>query len=127
VCGSLSDGYVEVTGRKKDIIIRGGENISVKEVEDALHTHPAIDTATVVAMPDPVMQEKGCAYVIPKPGQTITFEDMVSFLDTTDLAKQKWPERLEIMDEFPMTAAGKVQKYVLRQDIKNKLAAEQAK
>jgi cyclohexanecarboxylate-CoA ligase len=118
------DGYVEVTGRKKDVIIRGGENISAKEVEDILYTHPDIAAVAVVAMPDPKMQEKVCAYVVLKAGKALTFDELSAFLKTKDLAKQKWPERLEIVDELPMTASGKIQKYVLRQDIRKKLGYE---
>ncbi len=121
------DGYVEVTGRKKDIIIRGGENISAKELEDVLFTHPDIDEVAIVGMPDPIMQEKVCAYVIPKPGRTITFDELVSFLQRKNIAKQKFPERLEIVDKFPMTASGKVQKFILRQDIRKKLVDEPTK
>lgn len=121
------DGYVEVTGRKKDIIIRGGENISAKELEDVLFTHPDIDEVAIVGMPDPIMQEKVCAYVIPKPGRTITFDELVSFLQRKNIAKQKFPERLEIVDKFPMTASGKVQKFILRQDIRKKLGEEPTK
>ena len=121
------DGYVEVTGRKKDIIIRGGENISAKEIEDILYTHPDISGAAIVGMPDSITQEKACAYVIPKPGRTITFDEMVSFLLKKNIAKQKFPERLEIVDKFPMTPSGKVQKFVLRQDIRKKLGYEPTK
>lgn len=121
------DGYVEVTGRKKDIIIRGGENISAKELEDVLFTHPNINEVAIVGMPDPIMQEKVCAYVIPKPGRTITFDELVSFLQKKNIAKQKFPERLEIVDKFPMTASGKVQKFLLRRDIRKKLGDEPTK
>jgi cyclohexanecarboxylate-CoA ligase len=115
------DGFLEVTGRKKDIIIRGGENISAKEVEDTLFRHPDISEVVAVAMPDKVMQEKVCAYVVPKQGKSITLDDLISFLEQTELAKQKWPERLEVVDSFPMTAAGKVKKFLLRQDVREKL------
>jgi len=120
------DGYVEVTGRKKDIIIRGGENISAKEIEDVLFTHPYINEVAVVGMPDPVMQERACAYVVPKPGKSIGFEEMISFLEAKKMAKQKYPERLEFMDAFPTTPSGKVQKFILRQDIREKLEKEGA-
>jgi len=118
------DGYIEVTGRKKDIIIRAGVNISVKEMEDVLYTHPDISQVAIVGMPDPTVQERACAYVIPKSGKTLTFNDMISFLEKKDMAKQKFPERLEIVDKFPMTPSGKVQKFILRQDIRKKLGDE---
>ncbi len=116
------DGYIEITGRKKDIIIRGGENISVKEVEDLLHAHPKVFQAAVVAMPDPKMGEKACAYVRVKPGaEPLTFEEMIAYLEEKRIAKQKLPERLELIAEFPMTAAGKIKKSDLKKDIAGKL------
>jgi cyclohexanecarboxylate-CoA ligase len=118
------DGYIEISGRKKDIIIRGGENIPVKDVEDRLFEHPAIDEVAIVAMPDPDMQEKGCAYVTLNEGHEFTFEDMTAYLDEQGIAKQKYPERLEVVDEFPMTASGKIQKNVLRERIADKLGMD---
>ncbi|WP_246988258.1 AMP-binding protein [Halorientalis marina] len=118
------DGYVEIAGRKKDIIIRGGENIPVKDVEDRLYEHPAIEEVAIVAMPDPEMQEKGCAYVKVKEGHEFTLEDMTEYLDQEGIAKQKYPERLEIVDELPMTASGKIQKNVLRDRIADELGME---
>jgi len=118
------DGYVEITGRKKDIIVRGGENIPVKDVEDRLYEHPAVEEIAVVAMPDPEMQEKGCAYVRVASGQEFTVEDMVAHLDEQDIARQKYPERLEIVEEFPVTASGKIRKNELRQDVAQKVGME---
>lgn len=118
------DGFLEVTGRKKDIIIRGGENIPVKEVEDKLYEHPAIEDIAVVAMPDEKLQEKGCAYVKVEEGEDLTFDEMIDWLDKKQMAKQKYPERLEIIDEFPQTASGKVKKSVLRERIADKLGME---
>lgn len=119
-----SDGYVEITGRMKDIIVRGGENIPVKDVEDRLFEHPAIEEVAVVAMPDPEMQEKGCAYVKLVPGESLTFEEMIEYLDEQGIAKQKYPERLEVLDGFPKTASGKIQKNVLREEIADELGLE---
>jgi len=118
------DGYVSITGRSKDVIIRGGENIPVAEVENALFTHPKIAGVAVVAMPDPRLQERACAFVIPKDGETVTLADLVAHLDARQLAKMKFPERLEIVSEFPMTPSGKVQKYRLRQIVKEKIETE---
>jgi acyl-CoA synthetase (AMP-forming)/AMP-acid ligase II len=118
------DGYVSITGRSKDVIIRGGENIPVAEVENALFAHPKIAGVAVVAMPDPRLQERACAFVIPKPGETVTLADLIAHLDTRQLAKQKYPERLEIVSEFPMTPSGKIQKYRLRQILRDKIEAE---
>jgi acyl-CoA synthetase (AMP-forming)/AMP-acid ligase II len=113
--------YLEITGRKKDIIIRGGENISAKEIEDLLHMHPRIEVAAAVAMPDVKMGEKVCAYVKLREGEKLAFEELVKFLSGYKLAKQKLPERLEIIEEFPMTPSGKIKKNELRRDIAQKL------
>jgi acyl-CoA synthetase (AMP-forming)/AMP-acid ligase II len=116
-----SEGYLEITGRKKDIIIRGGENISPKEIEDLLHLHPSVAEVAVVAMPDIRMGEKVCAYVVLRERKGLSFVEMVDFLIRQDLSRRKIPERLEIIDKFPRTPAGKIQKNTLRKDIANKL------
>jgi acyl-CoA synthetase (AMP-forming)/AMP-acid ligase II len=107
--------YLVITGRKKDIIIRSGENISPKEVEDVLATHPAVADVAIVAMPSAETGEKGCAFVVLRPGQTIDLADDVRrFLDRAGLARQKCPEHLVIVDELPRVPSGKVSKDVLR-------------
>jgi cyclohexanecarboxylate-CoA ligase len=108
------DGYLAITGRAKDIIIRGGENIPVVEVENLLYTHPKIAGVAIVAMPDPRLGERACAVVIPREGQTLTLAEIVGFLERHELARQKLPERLELVSEFPTTPSGKIQKYKLR-------------
>jgi acyl-coenzyme A synthetase/AMP-(fatty) acid ligase len=108
------DGNLIVTGRLKDIIIRGGENISAKEVEDALHEHPAVREAAVVAMPHPRLGETCCAFVTLKPGRSIDLGSMRAILTQQGLAKQKWPERLEQLSEMPLTPSGKIRKNILR-------------
>ncbi|MGB0571867.1 MAG: AMP-binding protein [Alphaproteobacteria bacterium] len=118
------DGAMVVTGRLKDVIIRGGENLSSREIEDALHEHPAIHEAAVVAMPHERMGETVCAYVVSAQDAMLTFDDMIAFLDGTGMAKQKYPERLEIITDFPRTAAGKIRKNVLRQQIAKKISGE---
>jgi non-ribosomal peptide synthetase component E (peptide arylation enzyme) len=111
-----ADGYVRITGRLKDIVIRGGLNISVRQVEDLLIAHPA------VGMPDAVFGERVCCYLVPAPGAApLTVADMREYLLGAGLAIQKVPERVEIVPELPMTATGKVQKNVLREDIAAKL------
>ncbi|MGQ4807983.1 Medium-chain fatty-acid--CoA ligase [Candidatus Entotheonellaceae bacterium PAL068K] len=109
------DGYLSISGRSKDVIIRGGENIPVVEVENLLHKHPKVANVAIVAMPDQRLQERACAMVIPQPGTTFTFGDMIDYLLQQQLATQYLPERLELVEEFPMTPSGKIQKYVLRQ------------
>lgn len=114
-----------IVGRKKDIIRRGGEGISPAEVEDLLMQHPNVVEAAVVAMPDKRMVEKACAYVALTPGATLSFDEMVSFLKTKNIATFKLPERLEIIDSLPRsTQKGNVVKALLREDVTSKLKAE---
>jgi len=110
-----------VSGRKKDLIIRGGENISPKEIEDLLHIHPAIKETAVVAMPHPRLGEGVCAFVVPQPGQTVDVAALAAFLEKAGLARQKFPEHVEVVDDLPRTASGKVQKNLLRERIAAKL------
>nr|WP_245892709.1 AMP-binding protein [Novosphingobium guangzhouense] len=111
------DGAITITGRKKDLIIRGGENISAKEIEDVLHAHPAVREAAVVAMPHARLGEGICAYVIPT-GEAPSAQVLAAHVADSGLAKQKIPERFEFRHEFPRTAAGKVRKDMLRADVK---------
>jgi acyl-CoA synthetase (AMP-forming)/AMP-acid ligase II len=117
---------VVITGRSKDLIIRGGENISPKEIEDVLHAHPSIHVAAVVAMPHPRLGETCCAIVTLKPGRDFDFSDMQQALTSSGLARQKFPERLEVVTELPYTAAGKVRKNLLRDLIRDRMAEEQS-
>ena len=116
-------GYLAITGRSKDLIIRGGENIPVVEVENLLYTHPKIAGVAIVAIPDPRLGERACAVVIPREGQTITLGEVVAFLERHQLARQKLPERLEVVSEFPMTPSGKIQKYRLRELVNERIRA----
>jgi cyclohexanecarboxylate-CoA ligase len=111
-------GYIRINGRSKDVIIRGGENIPVIEVEALLYRHPAVAQAAVVAYPDERLGERACAVIVPKPGQTIDFASMIAFLNEQKLAKQYMPERLEIRDSMPATPSGKIQKFKLREIVK---------
>ena len=106
--------YLVITGRIKDIIIRSGENISPKEVEDVLATHAAVADVAIVAMPSRETGEKGCAFVVLRPGQTIDVAEIRRFLDRAGLARQKFPEHLVIVDELPRVPSGKIRKDVLR-------------
>lgn len=112
------DNAIVVTGRKKDLINRGGEKISAKEVEDVLHQHPAIAEAAVVAMPHARLGETVCAYVIPKKGDTLSFEELSEHIAQSGIAKQKTPEKLMLVEDFPRTASGKIRKDLLRDDIR---------
>jgi non-ribosomal peptide synthetase component E (peptide arylation enzyme) len=117
-------GNLMLVGRKKDVIIRGGQNIYPVEVEKLLVTHPKVLDAALVGMPHPVMGERACAYIVPKQGEQFTFHEMVSWLREKGVAPYKLPERLEFLDQMPMVADVKVDKKVLREDIARKLRAE---
>ncbi|THJ75652.1 AMP-binding protein [Candidatus Frankia alpina] len=119
-----ADGFIRVTGRIKDIIIRGGMNISAREIEDHLLSHPAIATVAVVGMPDERLGEKACAFVVLAPGaDSLELNDVTDYLRAQRVAVQKMPERLEIVSALPMTATGKVQKHILRAEISRRFAA----
>ena len=120
-----ADGFVRVSGRVKDIIIRGGLNISSREVEDLLGTHPAVLDVAVVAMPDARLGEKSCAFVVVAPDTDVpTLDDLTGYLREHRIAVQKLPERLEVRTELPRTPVGKVRKNVLRDEIAELLRAE---
>lgn len=108
------DGYVVITGRLKDVIIRKGENISAQEIEDLLYPHPKIADVAVIGLPDPASGERVCAVVQCVPGQTLEFDEMVAFLLERELMKQKLPEQLELIGEIPRNPAGKILKKDLR-------------
>ena len=112
------DGYLNITGRTKDVIIRGGENIPVAYVENVLYEHPDVTAVALVGLPDPRLQERACAVVVLKPaldpGKGFTMDDMRAFLADKGVARQYWPERLELMSELPRTASGKIRKFELR-------------
>lgn len=116
-----AEGFITLTGRKKDVIVRGGEVISIREVEDHLVEHPAITDIAVVPMPDPRMQEKGCAYVELEIGGSLSLTSMRPFLEAEGIAVQKWPERLEIVESLPRKPNGKIDKAALRADVAKKL------
>jgi cyclohexanecarboxylate-CoA ligase len=108
-------GYIRITGRQKDIILRGGENISAREVEDYLIDHPAIADIAVIGYPDPVMVERVAAVVVLAPGAALGLPDVVAWLKGKGIAMQKIPERLMFAGELPRTPSGKIQKFKLRQ------------
>ncbi len=110
-----ADGYIRITGRIKDVIIRGGEKIPVVEVEELLHAHPAVAEAAVVAMPDPRLGERACAFVVLRAGQGLDLPGLQGYLSEAGMAKQYWPERLEPIAAMPRTPSGKIQKFLLRE------------
>lgn len=112
------DGYLTVRGRKKDIIIRRGENISAREVEDLLFEHPDIADVAVVGLPDPVVGERAAAFVVLRPGaEPVTLPAIAAHLDSKHIAKQKYPEQVILLDALPKTPSGKVQKFILRSNM----------
>ncbi|EHT1093652.1 medium-chain fatty-acid--CoA ligase [Escherichia coli] len=122
LCRMDEAGYIKITGRKKDIIVRGGENISSREVEDILLQHPKIHDACVVAMPDERLGERSCAYVVLKaPHHSLSLEEVVTFFSRKRVAKYKYPEHIVVIEKLPRTASGKIQKFLLRKDIVQRL------
>jgi cyclohexanecarboxylate-CoA ligase len=109
------DGYIRIVGRSKDVIIRGGENIPVAEVENLIYRHPHVAECAIVAMPDPRLGERACAFIVAKPNTLVTLADVRTFLEGHGMAKQYWPERLELRSEMPRTPSGKIQKFKLRE------------
>ncbi|MDI0488800.1 medium-chain fatty-acid--CoA ligase [Escherichia coli] len=122
LCRMDEAGYIKITGRKKDIIVRGGENISSREVEDILLQHPKIHDACVVAMPDERLGERSCAFVVLKaPHHSLSLEEVVAFFSRKRVAKYKYPEHIVVIEKLPRTASGKIQKFLLRKDIVQRL------
>jgi cyclohexanecarboxylate-CoA ligase len=118
-------GYLTLVGRKKEMILRGGQNIYPREIEDLLLSHPTVRQALIIGIPDPVMGERVCACVTPVVGNVISFEDMTAFLREKGLAVHKLPERLMVMEHLPQLADGqKVDKITLRNMILEKLSTE---
>jgi 2,3-dihydroxybenzoate-AMP ligase len=113
-----------VEGRKKDLINRGGEKISAEEIENLILTHPAVQNVACVPMPDPVLGERMCAYAILRRDKTLTLAELVAYLMNEEIAKHKLPERLEIIDEFPLSPFGKVSKKDLIERITARLKDE---
>jgi cyclohexanecarboxylate-CoA ligase len=110
-----ADGYIRITGRAKDIIIRGGENVPVVEIENLLYRHPAIRQIAIVGVPDARLGERACAYVVLREGASFSFDEMIAYLEKQQLARQYFPEYLEILPQLPMTVSGKIQKFQLRE------------
>lgn len=109
-----AEGYIRIDGRSKDIIIRGGENVPVVEIESILYRHPRIADAAVVGYPDERLGEKGCAFLTLKDGDTFTLDELRAWMNQHGVAKQYWPEAVEVIEAMPRTPTGKIQKFVLR-------------
>ncbi|EFN0046497.1 medium-chain fatty-acid--CoA ligase [Escherichia coli] len=125
LCRMDEAGYIKITGRKKDIIVRSGENISSREVEDILLQHPKIHDACVVAMSDERLGERSCAYVVLKaPHHSLSLEEVVAFFSRKRVAKYKYPEHIVVIEKLPRTTSGKIQKFLLRKDIMRRLTQD---
>ena len=124
ICEIDADGYLTVTGRTSDFILRGGKNISAAQVEDAVTTHPAIAVAAAVAMPDAVFGEKVCLYTELADSQSIDLPELVEHLLALGVSKELLPERLIVVDELPRSSGGKIAKGRLREDIRIRMEAD---
>jgi cyclohexanecarboxylate-CoA ligase len=124
-----NEGYIRINGRTKDIIIRGGENVPIVEIEGLLFKHSAILAAALVGYPDSRLGERACAFVVLRPGHTLDLKTVQDYMAEHKVAKQYWPERIEVVPDLPKTPAGKVQKFQLREqakafgDVKEKVTA----
>ncbi|MGH3595918.1 MAG: class I adenylate-forming enzyme family protein [Mycobacterium sp.] len=123
ICEIDADGYLTVTGRTSDFILRGGKNISATQVEDAVATHPAIAVAAAVAMPDPVFGEKVCLYTELTDSHAIDLPELIEYLLAREVSKELLPERLIVVDELPRSSGGKIAKGRLRDDIRGRMEA----
>lgn len=109
-----AEGYIRVTGRTKDVLVRGGENVPVVEIENLLYKHPAVAGVAIVGYPDRRLGERACAFIVARPGASVDLAGVHRYLAEAKTAKQYWPERVEVVSTLPVTPTGKVQKFVLR-------------
>jgi 2,3-dihydroxybenzoate-AMP ligase len=123
ICRRTPEGYLIVEGRDKDMINRGGEKISAEEVENLVYQLPAVSQVAAVAMPDPVLGERVCVYVVPRRGATVTLDEVRDAMDAAGVARFKLPERLELVEQLPTTKVGKIDKKALREDVAARSAA----
>jgi cyclohexanecarboxylate-CoA ligase len=112
------EGYIRINGRTKDMLIRGGENIPVLEIESLLYQHPAVAMAAIVGFPDARLGERACAFVVLRSGTSLDLADVQAWMLEHQVAKQYWPERVAVLPEMPVTASGKIQKFALRERAK---------
>jgi cyclohexanecarboxylate-CoA ligase len=116
------EGYIRIAGRTKDVLIRGGENVPVIEIEGLLLKHPAIKGVSIVGYPDNRLGERACAFVVLRDCDTFTLSELQDYMAVSKVAKQYWPEKVEVVDQLPVTPSGKIQKYKLK-EIAKKFAA----
>ena len=113
-----TEGYIRISGRTKDVLIRGGENVPVVEIEALMLQHPAIKAVAIVGFPDPRLGERACAFVVLRPAQSLSLHDLQSHMAAARVAKNYWPEKIEIVEQLPMTPSGKIQKFKLKDSAK---------
>ena len=113
------EGYIRINGRLKDIIIRGGENVPIVEIEGLLFKHPAVLAAALVGYPDARLGERACAFLTLRPGHSLDLKAVQAYMEENKVAKQYWPERVVIAEDLPKTPAGKIQKFQLREQAKS--------
>jgi len=121
-----AQGYVNIVGRIKDMVIRGGENVYPREIEEFLYRHPAVSDVQVIGVPDAKYGEELCAWIILKPGHSVTDSDIRAFC-VGQIAHYKVPRHIRFVDAFPMTITGKIQKFVMRDAMKQELGLEEAR
>lgn len=110
-----AEGYIRISGRTKDVLIRGGENVPVVEIEGVMLQHPAVKNVAIVGFPDARLGERACAFVMLREGQSLTLEDVQAHMLASKVAKQYWPEKLTVLEQLPYTPSGKIQKYKLKE------------
>ena len=121
-----ADGYCNIVGRIKDMVIRGGENVYPREVEEFLYRHPAIQDVQVFGVPDPRYGEEICAWIKVRAGERLTEQDVKAFCQS-QIAHYKVPRHIRFVEDFPMTVTGKVQKFIMRQTMTQELGQAEAK
>jgi fatty-acyl-CoA synthase len=121
-----AEGYVNIVGRIKDLVIRGGENIYPREIEEFLYRHPKVQDVQVVGLPDKKYGEELCAWIIAKPGQNVSADEVRDFCKG-QIAHYKVPRYIEFVTEFPMTVTGKIQKFKIREAMKHQLGLDEDK
>ncbi len=124
VMGDYLEGYIKLTGRIKEMINRGGESISATEIERLITRNSDVAAVAVIAMPDPLMGERVCAYIQSRAGAQLTFEGVIDFLKAQKASVLQLPERIEFIDSIPLTAAEKINKNALKDDVLKKLKEE---
>jgi cyclohexanecarboxylate-CoA ligase len=109
------EGYIRIAGRTKDVLIRGGENVPVVEIEGLLLKHPAVKNVAIVGFPDVRLGERACAFVVLKESHHLALTDLQEYMVASKVAKQYWPEKVEVVDQLPVTPSGKIQKFKLKE------------